>query len=269
MTDRPLLSLSPLTAVDTSPPDLVTAAAGAGFDYVGIRAKAAATDTQWPMLDDGPMVRETRRRADDLGIDILDVEVLRITGTDDTEVALRILDVASVLRAKYVLVNGNDPEPTRQADTFARLCREAEQRGVALALEFMAFSRIPTLGDATAVLTHAASPAAALVVDALHLARTGSSAEEVRTLPDHWLSYVQLCDAPKEAPPDHAGLITEARTDRLLPGSGALPLHELIDAFPAGAVYSVEAPVLAHTGWAVDVRAEHAYQALRDTVHAM
>ena len=110
---------------------------------------------------------------------------------------------------------------------------------------------------------------AALVVDALHLARTGSSAEEVRTLPDHWLSYVQLCDAPKEAPPDHAGLITEARTDRLLPGSGALPLHELIDAFPAGAVYSVEAPVLAHTGWAVDVRAEHAYQALRDTVHAM
>ncbi|MFC0450508.1 sugar phosphate isomerase/epimerase family protein [Rhodococcus jostii] len=265
MTDRPLLSLSPLTAVDTSPPDLVTAAAGAGFDYVGIRAKAAATDTQWPMLDDGPMVWETRRRADDLGIDILDVEVLRITGTDDAEVALRILDVASVLRAKYVLVNGNDPEPTRQADTFARLCREAEQRGVALALEFMAFSRIPTLGDATAVLTHAASPAAVLVVDALHLARTGSTAD-VRAVPDHWLSYAQLCDAPKESPPDHAGLITEARTDRLLPGDGDLPLSELVGALPAGTVYSVEAPVLAHTGWAAEVRAEYAYRALRDTV---
>ncbi|MFD7011622.1 sugar phosphate isomerase/epimerase family protein [Rhodococcus jostii] len=269
MTDGPLLSLSPLTAVDASPPDLVTAAASVGFDFVGIRAKAAATDTQWPMLDDGPMVRETRRRADDLGIEILDVEVLRITGADDVETALRLLDVASALRASYVLVNGNDPEPTRQADTFALLCREAEQRGVSLALEFMAFSRIRTIGDAAAVLRHATSPVAVLVVDALHLARTGSSAEEVRALPDHWLSYVQLCDAPKKAPPDHAGLITEARTDRLLPGAGELPLHELIDAFPAGAVYSVEAPVLAHTGWAVDVRADHAYRALRDTVHAM
>ncbi|QSE80622.1 sugar phosphate isomerase/epimerase family protein [Rhodococcus koreensis] len=268
MTDRPLLSLSPLTAVDASPPDLVAAAADAGFDCVGIRARAAATDTQWPMLDNGPMVRETRRRADDLGIEILDVEVLRITGTDDVEAALRVLDAASTLRASYVLVNGNDPEPTRQADTFAHLCREAEQRGVSLALEFMAFSRIRTLGDATAVLTHAASPAAVLVVDALHLARTGSTVDEVRAVPDRWLSYAQLCDAPSAAPADHAGLITEARTDRLLPGEGELPLHDLVGALPAGTVFSVEAPVLAHTGWAVGDRAEYAYRALRDTVSA-
>src|SRR5262245_29561447 len=108
------LSLSPLTMVDVSPPDLVTAAAAAGFDSVGVRVFPGGTDTAWPMLGGNtPMMRETRRRLADTGLRVLDVEVLRIRPDRDPAEALHILDAAAELDARYTLVNCNDPDRSR------------------------------------------------------------------------------------------------------------------------------------------------------------
>ena len=52
----------------------------------------------------------------------------------------------------------------------------------------------------------------------------------------------QICDAPKEPPPPE-GLVTEARTRRLLPGAGGLPLGPLMEALPAGVPLGVEVPL--------------------------
>jgi hypothetical protein len=43
-------------------------------------------------------------------------------------------------------------------------------------------------------------------------------------------------------PGDAPALIREARTGRLLPGEGVLPLAELVAALPAGAPLAIEAP---------------------------
>ena len=45
-----LLSISHLTVLDATPPELVTAAADAGFDAVGIRVWPAAGEAAFPML---------------------------------------------------------------------------------------------------------------------------------------------------------------------------------------------------------------------------
>ena len=55
------------------------------------------------------------------------------------------------------------------------------------------------------------------------------------------LPYAQVADAPRASPPA-AELRAEARTRRLLPGEGDLPLRELIAALPPDAPLSVEAP---------------------------
>ena len=73
-----LLSISHLTVLDAAPPELVTAAADAGFDAVGIRVWPAADEPAYPMLGDTPMMRETIARLAGTGTHVLDVEVLRL-----------------------------------------------------------------------------------------------------------------------------------------------------------------------------------------------
>ncbi|MFF3494742.1 sugar phosphate isomerase/epimerase family protein [Streptomyces sp. NPDC002795] len=259
------LSLSPLTVVDTPPPDVVTAAAAAGFDATGIRVCPAGDDPAWPMLGDTPMLRETRRRLDDTGLTVLDVEVLRIRPDKDPDEALRILDSAALLGARYVLVNGNDPDEARLTARFAELCAVAERLGLRLGLEFMAFSEVRTVWDAVRILRACDSPAGALVIDALHLERSGTDPAELASIPTALRPYAQLCDAA--TPPagrriNHDALISEARTGRLLPGDGNLPLNSLVRALAETEALSVEAPVAALSHLSADERAGRAYRSL-------
>ena len=55
----------------------------------------------------------------------------------------------------------------------------------------------------------------------------------------------------------------EARTGRLLPGEGVLPLAALVKALPATTPLSVEAPVRATAGLPALERARRAYRAMR------
>src|SRR4051812_38922587 len=75
---RRLLSISHLTALNATPPELVSAAADAGFDAVGIRVWPAGDEPAFPVLGDTPMMRDTLSRLADTGVLVLDVEVLRL-----------------------------------------------------------------------------------------------------------------------------------------------------------------------------------------------
>jgi sugar phosphate isomerase/epimerase len=57
---------------------------------------------------------------------------------------------------------------------------------------------------------------------------------------------VQLCDAPLQPPGGDAA--AEARTERLLPGEGGLPLTALLSAVPPATPVAIEAPRLSLRG---------------------
>jgi sugar phosphate isomerase/epimerase len=108
---RPI-SISALTALELAPPDLVSIAAAAGYSHVGLRLVAATTtEPQRAMIGDTPMVRETRSRLDATGIQVLDIEVLRLTpGTRVADDLLPAIETGARLGARYALVTGNDPD---------------------------------------------------------------------------------------------------------------------------------------------------------------
>jgi hypothetical protein len=81
-----------------------------------------------------------------------------------------------------------------------------------------------------------------VLVDALHLSRSGGSPADLEILDPAWLSYCQICDARAARPTEVAELRNEARTGRLYPGQGTLPLTDLLDALPEGIPLGVEAP---------------------------
>src|SRR5215467_166043 len=80
MEDAPRpISLAHLTVLDTTPPELVSVAAAAGFTTIGIRLTATPSVGVPPydILSDGPLLRETLRRMTDTGVSVLDTEFLR------------------------------------------------------------------------------------------------------------------------------------------------------------------------------------------------
>jgi len=257
------LSISHLTALDATPPELVGAAAGAGFDAVGIRVWPAADEPAYPMLGDTPMMRETMARLADTGVRVLDVEVLRLRPDSHHDDALRILDAGARLNARGVLIICNDPEEERLVDSFAACCAAAAERGMRACLEFMIFSSVKSLADALRILGKAAHPAGAVLIDALHMQRSGATPADVAALPPDQVPYAQLCDGPRQPvrPPEDVAR-TEARTGRLFPGDGEMPLRELIDALPPDAALAVESPVAALAGRPPDEVVRLAYAAL-------
>ncbi len=76
--------------------------------------------------------------------------------------------------------------------------------------------------------------------------------------------YAQICDAAPDmpGPTDTPALIREARTGRLLPGEGVLPLAELVAALPAGVPLAIEAPCRATADLPALERAKRAFRAL-------
>jgi sugar phosphate isomerase/epimerase len=142
-----------------------------------------------------------------------------------------------------VTVSGDDPDAARLAANLAALCELAGQYGLRVDLEFMRWRHVGTLQQARSMVERAGSPNLAILVDALHLARSGGSPDDIRALPESMLRSVQLCDASQDEPVGDDATILEARTGRLPPGAGVLPLGDLLAALPAGTTLGVEMPL--------------------------
>ena len=237
------LALSALTVLDAPPPETVSAAAAAGFDAIGVRVFPAGDEPAWPLIGDTPMLRETRARLADTGLTCWDIEVLRLREDKTLTEQLSILDAGQALGARYVLVNVNDPDAGRRLERLNVLAREAEARGLTLAVEYMIFTEVKTLSAAVALVESIEGPAVVLP-DSLHAARSGGTASELAEVRPELIAYAQLCDTIAEpAPASEADALVEARTRRLLPGDGDLPLADFVRALPAYTPLGVEVPV--------------------------
>ena len=240
------ISLAHLTVIDAGPIELIEAAVAGGFDAIGLRIVApTASDTIVPVIGVEPMLREIERRLADSALSILDIEAIWLAPHTDAGTFGAIVETGARLGARFVLAIGNDPEPARQRDNFARLAESARAVGLRAMMEFIPYCQVATLAQARTLVREAAVPGAAVVVDALHLVRSGGSVADLAGLTPDDVPYLQLCDA-RATPPPTDGLRAEARGDRLYPGDGALDVQGLLRALPASLPISVEAPCAAY-----------------------
>jgi sugar phosphate isomerase/epimerase len=218
-----LVSIAAATLKDLSPAETVSVAASAGFGGSGI----------WfdPDTWNDSVAREVRARLGDSGVVALDIEPVIFSDTGDP--GERLIDAAAAIGARYVLVASRLADLGAVTERFAALCERASPAGITLVLEFLPIFAVANLADAVGVVRAAAQANSGVLVDSLHLARSGGSPSDVAGLPGDLFPYIQVADAPLE-PPDRslAGLRDEALSGRSLPGQGALPLAELVDAVP-------------------------------------
>lgn len=257
------ISLAHLTMLDADPLTLINAGAAGGFDAIGLRiVPPLPGDAIVPVVGDIPLQRRIRQQLSATGLRILDIEAIWLSPQTQVDELQPALDVGVELGARYVLTVGFDAEPARLLDNFGRLCTLANARGLRPMLEFIPYATIADLGSAHDLLQQAAPRDAGLLVDALHLSRSGGHPADIARYDPGLFSYIHLCDAPAAAPPS-AGLRAEARGERLYPGLGELWLDTFLDAFAPDTPVGIEAPSAAFASCPPAERARHAGEATR------
>ena len=240
------LSLHHLTMIAAHPLELVEAAAVGGFDHCGIRLVAPMrTDRIVDVLADPGLVRQVGQRLRATGVRLLDIEAIWLQPDTHVGALMPALEVGREWGAQHVLVVGNDTDHSRLLDNFGRLCEAAGRLQLNVGLEFITYCSIGTLDQARALVTQSGQPNACLLIDALQFFRSGASSDQLRDVDAGLLRYMQICDGPRVGPVSLQMRRHEARTARLLPGEGELPIAELIKAAPNGIPLSLEAPTVA------------------------
>jgi sugar phosphate isomerase/epimerase len=237
------LSLAPVTINEAEPPELIAAAAAAGFQSVDLRVLGApGAAPVAPVIGNRPMIAAIAAACADTGVSIFAATGIWLVPGFSIEDAVPALEVAARLGAEQFLAVGNDPSEARAADNLSRLAEAAVAFRLRVALELMPYTETNTLAKARRMIETCNGSNLGLLIDALHLARAGGRPEEIAAIDPAHIAYFQLCDAPLSPPRDIA-LRVESLTSRLYPGEGELPLFALLDALPLDIVIDVETPV--------------------------
>lgn len=216
------------------PLETIRAAAAGGFDATGLWIEPE----NWTAA----MTADARSALADTGLELLDVEVIWLKPDSDMAQHKACIDIGAELGAKNVLCVSSDPDMGANAARLAALCEHAEGSAMRVALEFGIFTEVRNLRMAMAVLNAVAHPLAALLIDPIHVDRSGSSLVEIAAVPDAMLPYAQFCDAPAKRPnpEDFEAVITDAIDLRMQCGEGGLALADLYQALPADIPLSIE-----------------------------
>jgi sugar phosphate isomerase/epimerase len=236
------LSLAHLTVDEADPFELIEAATAAGFDSIGLRViPAAGAPARTPLAGDDDLTARVKKALALSGLSVLQVNSFWITPQRTAVHFAPVLDAALELGAENVLVVIADPDLARGTDHFDACCAAADAAGIGIALEFHSYSPVRSLAQALRIVEESGYQGAGLVVDTLHFDRTGGQPGDLAGLPEGRLRFVQLADATatRPAPQD---LRREARTGRLYPGEGQLPLFAILDALPGAIPLDLEAP---------------------------
>lgn len=229
-----LISLASGTLPEFSPVEVVHAAAAGGFTGCGIWFEAASWSDQ--------TTREVARAFADTGLTPLEIEVIDVKpGAPDREHE-RQLESGAAIGATECIVVSSDPDLGAFTARFAELCEFGSQVGVNVCLEFLPIYQLRNLPTALEVLRAVAHPRAKLLLDPLHVARSGATPADVGSVPRDLLSFAQFCDAPATLPGErtHQTLLVEAVDGRVNPGRGGLPLRDLLGLLPASLPLSLE-----------------------------
>lgn len=235
-------SLAYLSSHRCTPSEAVCIAAANGYAYVGLRL--------WPNAPGGPqqqllgkpdVLRETLAAQLDTGVGVFDLEIIRIDAQFDPHTWDALYDAGAALKAKAILVAGDDRVEARLTESYARLCEVMKPYGMTADLEFMPWTAVPDAKSALRIIQNAGTPpVAGILVDALHFGRSTTTLDDIRAIPRHLLHYAQICDADQGTQFTTEQMVHTARCERLLPGDGNIDIQGLFDALPADLPVSVE-----------------------------
>jgi sugar phosphate isomerase/epimerase len=234
------LAIEPITADDAAPPELVRIAAQLQVPAIGVVVQPRAGRPDWQLVGDTPMRRATAAACREHGVRIDALESFLLESQADIPAFAPALEAGAWLGARTLTLLVRDEDRTRLVDRIRAFLELAGGYGLQALLEFTPRMSVRTFAEAAQLAREVGDARLGIVVDALHMARTGAWAETLPLLASPLVRRVQLSDGPLLLPPEQG--LHEAMADRQLPGQGELPLRELLASLPPGIPVGIEVP---------------------------
>ncbi|MBW8783120.1 MAG: TIM barrel protein [Novosphingobium sp.] len=252
------LGIERLCVFDLPPVEFVELVADLGCPCIGIaltpmRHYNPHGYPDWSLRDDPRLRRELVAAMRDRGVRISLLEGFGIAPDKDVRAMESDLDVLVELGGERINLVSIDRDWIRTLDGFAAVTAMAHERKIEVTTEVGA-GFLRTLDAAVAAVREVASPNFRLLIDTMHYFRFGGTIAALAALDPHLIGYVQLCDAPLVSP--FASYMDEALHERMVPGTGELPLREFLALLRPDVVVSLEVPQrsLAQAGWSTAER---------------
>jgi sugar phosphate isomerase/epimerase len=161
--------------------------------------------------------------------------------SDVRETSAADLDIMCELGIKRVNSVSFEPDVKRSFDQLGALAEMAGTRDIELMIEFVPTFGIADLPTAVAAVRHVGRGNFRLLIDTMHFARSGARPADVAALDPAMIGYIQFCDALKK--PKIPNYMEEAMYERMVPGTGELPLRDILAALPRDRVIGLEVPM--------------------------
>jgi len=198
---------------------------------------------EWSLADDPALRCDMIAAMRDNGVAIGLGEGFRAHADEDVSGQVPALDLMAELGALRINAIGLDPDRARCFDQLAKLSELVAERGMVFTVEFCPGFAVGTLADVLELIGEIGHGSCHVLLDTMHFCQTGGTVELLQALEPGTIGYVQLADSPAHVP--EADYMNVAMFERRVPGTGELPLREMIAALPLDVTISVEVPNLA------------------------
>jgi sugar phosphate isomerase/epimerase len=240
------LGIEMLCVFGMPPVEYVHLAADLGCHYittglVGFAPLKALGYPPFSLRDDPRLRREFLAAMDDRGVSLSLGEGLLVTPGIDARSYAADLDIMAELRIPRINAVSIEPDRHRTFDELAALTELAAERGILTSIEPVPGLTIPDLPTALAAVEHVGRDEISLLIDMMHVARSGAGADDLRSLPAEQIGHIQLNDTTLR--PSMDNYAEEAIFERMAPGDGELPLVELLTALPRDRLVGLEVPM--------------------------
>ena len=241
------LGIGLLSVFGLPPVEFVDLAADLGCQYIstGVRGLPLAPLGYEPysLKDDSTLRKNLLAAMDHRGVTISlgdgflvlpDAEMSKLAGD---------LDVLAELGVPRINVVSLDPDLQRTFDQFGALTELAAERNIETNVEPVPGLTIGDLPTALAAREHVGRNDFRFLIDPMHVVRSGSTAADIAAVDPAHIGYAQLNDTTVAPRSDISNnYMEEAMFERMVPGEGELPLHDILSALPDHIVIEIEVP---------------------------
>ncbi len=237
------ISIERLCVFGLPPVEFVQLAADLNCRYIAIGLVPVSYNPHgyphWSLRDNRALRREmlAAMQDHDVSISLYDGVGVR-PGADVSEYAAD-LDAINELGVKRINVASLDRDVSRNLDQLAKLVEMADALGMETLIE-VGPGPVANLGAALTAIRHVGKPSFRLLIDTMHFFRSGSGVADLAALDPNLIGYVQLCDVPLIS--KHSTYMEEALYERMVPGTGELPMLDLLAALPRTVMLGLEVP---------------------------
>src|ERR1022692_3325058 len=194
------LGIEVQTVLGMPPVEFVNLAADLGCSHVSISPGSGPGPSPYgfepfSLVEDASLRRLLLHTMSDRGVSISLAESVLIRDRADVrEDAPRMLDALVELGVTLVNVVTMDPDISRSQDQFAIAVELAADRGMRSTIEFSKSLTITDLDSALATIRHVGRSDFTLLIDTMHVVRSGTTASQLAALDPALIGYCPLSD---------------------------------------------------------------------------